>query len=314
MKRILPVLCVMLLAPMVAEYLLGDFSIRQLTVLPAMILQYGAGAVLIRESWVRAGRHPYHFVALGLTFGLWTEGLLTQSLFNPDYLHLRLLEYGYLPALGTALPWALYVTGLHVIWSLAVPIGLTEAMFPTRRGTLWLGRIGLLFCGALFLIGSAATAAYAWQHATIHATAQQMTAIVALIILLCASCRLSRPPTSSAQAPRAWQCGIIAFVLGSAYLVTYGFLPAITQWPVVVGAQLAIIAAAGWWLVRPRHNAAMDYATTGAGLLCYVWYGYRIDLQLQGRADLINHSILVAGVIALTLWAGWRSKTFLRTQ
>ncbi|MGB8602295.1 MAG: hypothetical protein WCD42_08880, partial [Rhizomicrobium sp.] len=265
MKRILPVLCVMLLAPMIAEYLLGDFSIRQLSALPAMILQYGAGAVVIREIWVRAGRHSYHFIALGLAFGLWTEGLLTQSLFNPDYLHLRLLTYGYLPALGTALPWALYVIGLHLIWSLAVPIGLTEAIFPTRRGTLWLGCPGLLLCGTLFLTGSATTAAYAWQHATIHATAQQMVAIVVLIILLCAGCLLCRPPAPSAQAPKAWQCGIIAFVLGSAYLAAYAFLPAITQWPVVVGAQLTIIAAAGWWLARPRHNAAMDYATTGAG-------------------------------------------------
>src|ERR1700740_90316 len=107
--RIAPVISLFLLAPLIAEYLLGSLPARMIRILAIMAAIYGSGALLIREVARRTGGGWGAIALLGLAYGLAEEGLLDQSLFNPDYLHLRLLDYGWLPAIGTAAPWALYV-------------------------------------------------------------------------------------------------------------------------------------------------------------------------------------------------------------
>jgi hypothetical protein len=83
---------------------------------------YGSAAVVIRDLARRTGRGWPTMLLLALAFGVVEEGLLTQSLFNPDYLGLHKLSFGYLPALGIGLPWTIFVLTLHVVWSIATPI------------------------------------------------------------------------------------------------------------------------------------------------------------------------------------------------
>src|SRR4051812_27129632 len=117
MRRIAPAAGLFLLAPLVAEFLLGDFPITYLVALVALAPMYGGGAVLIREAVRRSGRGWPSIALLGVAFALLEEGLATQSLFNPDYYHAHLLAQGFIPALGIALPWTLYVLTLHTVWS-----------------------------------------------------------------------------------------------------------------------------------------------------------------------------------------------------
>ena len=125
-----------------------------IVILPIMAAMYGSGALLVREIARRKGGGWPMIAVLGLAYGVIEEGLITQSLFNPDYLHLRLLEYGYLPGLGMAIPWTLFVLTIHAVWSIAVPIGFTESLFPRRREEAWLGRIGIGGFVLVFLIGA----------------------------------------------------------------------------------------------------------------------------------------------------------------
>src|SRR5690349_72697 len=97
-----------------------------IALLPLMMAMYGAGAILIREIVRARGGGWASIVLLATAYGLFEEGFVTQSLFNPEYLHLRLLDFGYLPMLGTALPWAIFVVTIHVAWSITVPIALAE--------------------------------------------------------------------------------------------------------------------------------------------------------------------------------------------
>src|SRR4051794_2527119 len=121
-SRIAPALVLFFLSPLIAEFLLGDLTLQQLPALVALAPFYGGGAILIRETLRRSGRGWPAFLLLALAYGLIEEGIADQSLFNPDFLHLRLLDYGWVPPLGTSLPWSLYVLGIHIGWSLAVPI------------------------------------------------------------------------------------------------------------------------------------------------------------------------------------------------
>jgi hypothetical protein len=47
---------------------------------------------------------------------------LVKSLFDPDYLGLRLLDHGYLPGLGMSAWRTVFVVTLHTVWSAAVLI------------------------------------------------------------------------------------------------------------------------------------------------------------------------------------------------
>ena len=132
-RRLPAVLSLFVLSPLVAEYLLGSLPVAMIGILPVMALMYGSAAVLIREIARRAGRGWPSIALLACAYGFIEEGLVTQSLFNPNYLGLRLLDFGFIPALGTALPWLIYVISIHVVWSICVPIGLAESLFPAKR-------------------------------------------------------------------------------------------------------------------------------------------------------------------------------------
>jgi hypothetical protein len=56
LRRIGPALLLLVLAPLTAEFLLGDFSVRRLPLLLLFLPQYGGGALLIRELTRRTGR------------------------------------------------------------------------------------------------------------------------------------------------------------------------------------------------------------------------------------------------------------------
>src|SRR3569833_1743606 len=137
LRRVAPAILLFFLSPLVAEFLLGDLTLAQLPALVALAPFYGGGAILIREALRHTGRSWPSFLFLALAYALVEEGIADQSLFNPDYLHLRLLDYGWVPALGTSLAWTDNEHGNHNARSHTVPIGLTESFFPARRAEPW---------------------------------------------------------------------------------------------------------------------------------------------------------------------------------
>ena len=103
----LPCAVLVFLAPLVGEVLAGSTPVDMLgspaSFLAIFLLEallYGGGAVLIRELARRTGRGWPTILGLGLAYGVLEEGLITQSLFNPDFLGLHLLNLGSLFGLG----------------------------------------------------------------------------------------------------------------------------------------------------------------------------------------------------------------------
>ena len=103
-RRLPAVRTLFVLSPLIAEYLLGSLPVAQIALLPVMALMYGSGAVLIREVVRRAGLGWPSMTLLACSYGFVEEGFVTQSLFNPKYLGLRLLDFGYIPAWEPACP------------------------------------------------------------------------------------------------------------------------------------------------------------------------------------------------------------------
>jgi hypothetical protein len=92
---------------------------------------------------------------LGAAYGLVEEGLALQGLFNP--------------ALYGAANWGARIFGIngvyaeaviviHAVWSAAIPILLTDLLFPCQRCTPYLGRFGLVVTGIWYTLGVALVA------------------------------------------------------------------------------------------------------------------------------------------------------------
>src|SRR5580700_12281451 len=175
LRRVAPAIGLYFVAPLVAEYLLGDLPIKMLGVLAILAPFYGGGALLIREAVRRTGRGWPSIFVLAFAYAIFEEAFTTQTLFNPNYLHLNLhlLEPAYIPALGIAVWWTMHVLTLHTVWSVSVSIALVEALMPDRATQPWLGRLGLAVTAALFLFGAAASAAIGLRQDSFMASSAQ---------------------------------------------------------------------------------------------------------------------------------------------
>ena len=204
-----PVLVLIVLAPTIAEVLLGNLLFNGTFVWQLVIdtVLYGSGAILVREVARRRHLGWLGIVVLALAYGVVEEGLVLQSLFNPHFPGLESMgSYGRL--FGVNWFWAPYVLGLHTVWSITLPILLTELLFPRLQSRPWLGRVGLGIDAAVYVL----ICLFLWQafRSYSHFSASPIELIctallvVALVLLaLFVVPRLTAAPGSE-KAPVPW--------------------------------------------------------------------------------------------------------------
>jgi hypothetical protein len=236
------VIALFFVAPLVAEYLLGDLPLKLLGALIVLAPAYGGGAVLIRETARRTGRGWPAMLVMGVAYAVINEGLVTQSLFNHDYLkmHMHLLDHAYIPALGIGGWWTLFMLNLHTFWSMGVSIALVEALFPAEAETPWLGRVGDSVVAVVFVLGTAANFGIGFKQNQFVASKAQLLSAAVLSVLLIVSAFLvpaRRSRVAEGMVPSSWITGAVAFVLGMGVMNT----PPKWGWA-AVGALLAIDA------------------------------------------------------------------------
>jgi hypothetical protein len=299
------------LAPLVAEYLLGDLPLVAIAAMIALAPMYGGGAILIREAVRRSGRGWPTFILLALAYAVMEEGLVSMTLFDPHYLGLSLLAYGYIPALGTAFPWAIFVLSIHVIWSMAVPIGLTEALFHETEPKPWLGRIGLVVTSLLLLFGIIAGAHYQRDHDPFRETPVEMVSVLVVVLLLVvAAFRFPRrAPTQSPKPAPAAIVGVASLILGAGVMSIYARGSSVGwPWPAAVLAELIVdglLVGLFWWATRMRAwNALAAWAAATGGMLVYAWHGYGLEHSFGHDFDFWPHTMLVVFFILLAIGAG----------
>jgi len=241
-RKISAVITLFFVAPLVAEYLLGDLPLKLLTALMVLAPAYGGAAVLIRETARRMGRGWPTMLMLGAAYTLIGEGLVTQSLFNPDYMqkHWHLLYPANIPALGIGGWWTLFMFNLHTFWSVGVSIALVEAIFPAEAEAPWMGWVGDSVAALVFVLGSAASFGIGFKQNQFVASKAQLlgAAILSVLLMVCAFLiPARRSHRSGGRVPSPWITGAAAFVLGMGVMNTR------PKWGwAAVGAMLAIDA------------------------------------------------------------------------
>ena len=159
----LPVLALLLLAPTIPELLTGSTPISALFFDPlgfafsflGIVGLYGTGALLIREFVVRFQKGWASVLLLGAAYGIAEEGLAVHTFFEPAGLSPvgNLGWYGH--AFGVNWLWALGLTAFHAVYSIALPILLTQLWFPEVKAVRWLdsGAVGLVAAVYVFVVG-----------------------------------------------------------------------------------------------------------------------------------------------------------------
>ena len=314
----LPCAVLFFLAPLVGEVLAGSTPLDVLgspkNFLPLFLLEallYGGGAVLIREIARRTGRGWPTILGLGLAYGVLEEGLITQSFFNPDYLDLQLLGLGSLFGLGWV--WITDLVPLHAVWSIGVPIALTELMFRSRGVDSWLGRLGLVVMSALFALGAAGmwVATYASEHHFVAPRLKLLGALTVVVVIAGFALRLTWRSTDAgsateARAPGAWLVGVSSFIAASLFMGVHQLYSALPNLPgavpvaVTVAAASAMIGLVVRWSHRHDWGPPHHLALAAGAVFTYVWNGY-LTIPPGDRLDLAGQVVVDGLAVALVV-------------
>ncbi|MFF0265203.1 hypothetical protein [Kribbella sp. NPDC004536] len=318
MKRALPALGLFFLSPLVAEFLLGNIPISGLFALFALAPLYGGGAVLIREVARRRGWGYPSILILALAYGVIEEGITTQSLFNPNYAHLRLLDPGHISFLGMGAPWTVMVLGLHTLWSITVPIVVMESL-SSRPREPWLGKIGFSVYGVLFVLGVVATTAFGYAKDPFRASpGQNIGAAVAVVVLIALAAWVGRrtPRRTTGNVPSPWIVGIAGLVLSSGWMLVNDELK--NGW-LCAGVSIVIdvlaIVLFVTWSRRTTWTRMHTLAAAGGAMLTYAWHAFP-ESPVFGASmtvDLIGNTVFALLAVAVLISATIRCDKFSRS-
>jgi hypothetical protein len=269
-------------------------------------------------------------ILLALAYALIEEAFLTQSLFNPNYVNQRLLDYGYVPALGTSFNWTFFVLTIHVVWSVATPILIAEGLAGARRTVPWLGEVGLAVIVVLYLLGCASTAVFSMKSSPFVASKGQflvsavlVVTVVTLAFRLFDRLDVRRAATETAAPPRVFVTAATV-VLASAYMASEGFARAHGVAPAGpmtfrLACEAVAVALYSTW---PRHRGwtAQHYLAIAAGT-SFTYFVFGLNVLLSGHTNLgvstdaveiAGHVALGAAVLGLILLGARRSSPTLR--
>ena len=265
----------LVVSPFVAEFVPGNQYLTgavdgglQVGMFVVFVLFYGCATVLIREVTRRTGRGWPTIFALGLALALIEEGILAQSLFNPKWAGLDLLSYGHIPGLGTGGPWALYVLAIHVVWSVAVPIAVVEAMFPSDSSTPWLSAKWLTLPAVGLVVGSALI--FATSTTDFMASAVQVgTCLLVAAVATWVAFRSRRPRDVGATRGSG---SVAAFIAALLFTSAFQWAMKLPPWSATLTCVMLAASLGGWALFLRRRAWPPLWSALGA-LGTYVWFG-----------------------------------------
>ncbi|MCO1660434.1 hypothetical protein [Pseudonocardia humida] len=310
MKRRAPVIALLLLAPFVGEFLLGNISLREIFALPFLVPLYGAGALLIREVARRTGRGWPTILLLGAAYGVIEAGLVDQSLFNPSLDGWDFLAVTPVPALGISAWHAMSFVMGHAVWSIAVPIALAELLVPDRAREPWLGRTGLVLTAVVYVLGCLEVFAFMFAAEEFLATPGQMigaAAVAAVLVVAAWRVPRRREPAGRGWVPRPRVLGAAVFAGLVVYQLrpeTWGGFAFGIAWLVLLGTALVPLAR------RRRFGARHELAVVAAALAVYALLGPVLTLMTTPDDPLrwVGNAVFAGIAVVLVLIARARTR------
>jgi hypothetical protein len=297
-------LTLVVLTPVIAELGLGSTPMHFAYLLLLWLPIYGFGVLLIRESVRRFGGGWPSLVLLGAAYELVEDGIGLQALSSP-HLYGAAGMAPRLFGLNTAY-WELNLV-YHVVFSVLIPIALTDLLFPALKDRPYLRRGGLAGIGVCAVLGVGLLRAAVPPSQDPGYTAPlwvllgcvAAVAVLAVLALAVLPRRAAAAPAGTGGAgaaraglmaatgvPRPWLTGVAgavgtALYLGLFFVLNHGARPASPHgtWALVPMAAVAVLAVAACWLFARWSRST--------------WWHDRHRIWLLGGA-LVAHSVLGA--------------------
>ena len=317
-----PAITLAVLAPIIAEVLMGSTRLSFIFVLIPEIMVWGCGALMAREA-VRRWRGGWISMGvLGVALGAAEEFVIQQTSLaplvgvNPAHAYGRFF--------GVNVVWMLGLLVFESIWVVLVPVAFVEAMFPERRGEPWLKTRGLFVCGIIFLIGSV-FAWYLWTQRArtfvFHMPAYHPplayvgAGVVAIVLLIVAAhglrgCGHEDPETFRSAGP-AWIAAAVAFLLAAPWFMVigwaFGSMPYLPVWVAIVYGSAWSIAAFllfQWWTSSPAWSEIHSVAAASGALMASMVMGFLAVPWT--RMDLIGKIVLDVAAVAGMVYLTWK--------
>lgn len=138
-KHIQPALALFFIAPIFGELFSGSSPLNEYinpVTFITLSLLYGCGAIIVRELAILWQKGWLSIFILGAAYGIYEEGVLVQSFFDPGWVDLGdLAVYGRVA--GVNWVWTEHLTVFHMLISIAASIAFVEALYPHFRMERW---------------------------------------------------------------------------------------------------------------------------------------------------------------------------------
>jgi len=270
------------LAPTVGEFLLGNVPISQYATVLMLAPLYGGGALLVRESARRLGRGWPTIALFAAAYALVEEGPVDQMVFNPAYLGLDSFDgYAEIPGLCISGSLVLWSLAMHTVWSICVPIALVEAFDP-EPSEPWLGKLELaltavVFTAACVLLGRTQAHKYDFMGSSWQFVACGVAIAVLMAVGVVVRHPLVTPVAGDPPAP-LW-VALTAFAVTSGYWLcvdlslegTAGGWAQPVAFAVAAALSVGLIAR---WSRRTGWDGRHQVALAGGAIATYaLWFG-----------------------------------------
>jgi hypothetical protein len=308
-----PVLLLLALTPGIPEYISGSSVVYPvvtstggfLLFLALNLGLYGPGVLLVREAHVRWKKGWSTVILLGGAYGLLEEGTALATLFNPKASVVGGLgSYGH--AYGVSWVWLIGVLGVHIVYSVGLPILLLGLALPGTRGQPFLTGYRLPAAVAIygFDISLLAFALHYWEGALLLVLAAVVAGVLWVVAWRVPAGLLDPPTLTPRRGPRVFLLyGLSYFTI----LLLAPILVAEAHGPAVLAFSVDGLLVLGLFLTV-RHDVGR--ASNEAQLILLA-LGALIPIMLFGLlAQLFLPVVLVldfvVGLFFLTLWRHYR--------
>jgi hypothetical protein len=311
-----PAVILYVLSPGIAELLSGStppaefFNPFGFLLLTAF---YGSGALLARELTLRWNKGWPTVVLLGMAYGIVEEGLAVKSFFDPNWMDLGPLGvYGRWA--GVNWVWSAGLTLYHAVFSIAIPIMLTNLLFPAWKARPWLSRrafrvwsavlaLVVLLCNLLLT---------SYRPSFLHLGLSS-----AAVIGLCA---LARRAPATAQLRSAPRLPRPLGMFGRGFAATVGLfillwvlpntaIPAFATLMLLVGWASFVVRQAARLADHPDWSPSQTLATASGALLFFILLAPLTQLDPNPPDDRSGMALVALGAALFLVWVGRHLRT-----
>jgi hypothetical protein len=251
-----PALVAATLSPFIAEMISGSTPLRlwlNPMVLMLSLVLYGCGIILIHDLTVKWKKGWPTIFALAGAYMLIEEGFALKTLFDPDKNTLGRLW-------GVNWHWLFGMYMVHLVFSIATPILLTQAIFSKQKGAPWIRPRALPVLATLY-VGTALTFTFLWRFQMVSPGQYAgLAAVVVLVLVLARNLPASfslRHGGVPASFLKFWFTGLIGAALIMALDI---LLPLKLNWLLSSGIVLSILGLLVLYVMQQSGNGAWQPA------------------------------------------------------